>query len=105
MEAKDLEMKEIILTDEQAKMLTESTDLVELRDAAGTVLVKIDPIDAKALARHRKRKSEGDLEPLAPAEQVEAYLQRMHAEWDRSGPFDVKRAEEIFGEISSSTSI
>jgi hypothetical protein len=100
MEAKEAEMKEIILTDEQAKLLTEATELVELRDAAGTVLVKIDPIDAMALARHRKRKSIGDTEPLVPAEQVEAYLQRMHEEWDKSGPFDVKRAEEIFGEVS-----
>jgi hypothetical protein len=92
-------MKEIILTDEQAKILAAATEPVELRDAAGTVLIKIDPFDARALASHRQRKRDGTAEPTIPAEQVEEYLQRLQQEWERSGPFDLKRAEEIFSQM------
>ena len=49
-------MKEIILTDEQAKVSAEADEPVELRDAAGTIVVKFDPMDAQALANHRRRK-------------------------------------------------
>ena len=92
-------MKEIILTDEQARILASATETVELRDVAGTILVKIDPIDAKALAEHRKRKLAGHLETGIPADRIEAYLQRLHEEWGKSGPFDLKRADEIFEQM------
>lgn len=93
-------MKEIILTDEQARAIAEATGPVELRDAAGTVLVKVDPADAQALAAHRKRKESGVTEPAIPAADVEAYLHRLHAEWEKSGPFDLSRAEEIFDQMN-----
>jgi hypothetical protein len=89
-------MKEIILTDEQARLITEATERVELRDAAGTLLFKIDPLDAKALANHRRRKLSGVVEKGIPGQDVQRYLQLLQAEWDASGPFDLNRAEQIF---------
>lgn len=93
-------MNEIILTDEQTKVIAAADGPVELRDSAGTILFKVDPGDARALAAHRKRKQSGASEPGIPAEQVEAYLQRLEAEWNQSGPFDVARAEEIFSQMN-----
>jgi hypothetical protein len=93
-------MKEIILTDEQARQIAESKEPVELRDAAGTVLVKIDPFDATALAAHRKRKLSGTEEPGVPGEKIQEYLRLLQAEWDKNGPFDLAKADEIFARMN-----
>ena len=51
-------MPEIILTEEQAKILREAKENVILRDEAGTVRVVSEPHDAGALAgHHRNNKS------------------------------------------------
>jgi hypothetical protein len=93
-------MKEVILTDEQAKVIADANGPVEVRDSAGTILFQIDSTDARALADHRKRKQSGISEPGVPTEQVEAFLQRLEAEWNQSGPFDLARAEEIFSQMN-----
>lgn len=81
-------MKEILLTDDQAKTLAESHEPVEFRHAAGTVVVKVDPYDAQALASFRRHKSEGAKVPGIPGSRVREHLAALQAEWDRTGGFD-----------------
>ena len=79
-------MHEIILTEEQTRVIADAKDPVEIRDAAGTILIKIDPYDARALAEHRKRK--GKPVPGIPGRKVLAHLQALQTEWERTGGFD-----------------
>jgi hypothetical protein len=93
-------MKEIILTEEQARQIAESKEPVELRDVAGTVLVKVDPFDATALAAHRQRRQSELEEQGVPGDKVHEYLQLLQAEWDKNGPFDMAKADEIFARMN-----
>jgi len=81
-------MKEIILTEDQARQIAEATEVVELRDSAGTLLVKVDPFDARALAAHRRRKQTGEKLTSISGMTVRAHLEALQAEWDRTGGFD-----------------
>ena len=60
-------MKEILLTEEQARQIAESKEPIELRDAAGTLLVKIDPN-----ANVRLRVLRGSVTRILPADQKES---------------------------------
>ena len=62
--------------------------------------MKIDPGDARALADCGRRKQFGIDEPGVPAEHVEAYLQRLHTEWETKGPFDRNKADEILSQMN-----
>jgi hypothetical protein len=92
-------MKEVFLTDEQAKLIAESTEPLELRDAAGTVVVKIDPIDALALADHRRRKKNGYPGATIPGERVRAHLSALQSEWERTGGFDEAYLREVLAKL------
>jgi hypothetical protein len=81
-------MKEIILTEDQAKTLTESKEPVEIRDAAGSFVVRVDPLDAAALAGHRRRKQQKSGGETIPGSRVRAHLDALQAEWERTGGFD-----------------
>jgi hypothetical protein len=92
-------MKEVILTNEQAKLIAESTEPIELRDVAGTVVVKIDPIDALALADHRRRKQSGQPAVAIPGERVRAHLSALQAEWERTGGFDEAHLRKVLAKL------
>ena len=49
-------MPEIILTEEQARILRQAKEPVVLRDAAGSVRIVSEPHDAVALADYHRRK-------------------------------------------------
>jgi hypothetical protein len=94
-------MNEVILTDDQVKAITEARGLVELRDAAGTIVVKFDPMDAQALASHRKRKASGVQQAMIPGDRVRAHLEALQAEWDRTGGFDEVHLRALLAKFRS----
>ena len=88
-------MKEIVLTDEQAKVIAEADEPVELRDAAGTIVVKFDPMDAQALANHRRRKLAATQGTGIPGSRFRQQLEALQSEWDRTGGFDGEDLEVV----------
>jgi hypothetical protein len=80
-------MPEITLTDDQARELIKAREKVILRNPEGEMIGVIDPIDAMALAEHRKRAGQ-PREPGITAEQADRELELLQAEWDRTGGFD-----------------
>jgi len=94
-------MKQIILTEDQARQIAEATEVVELRDSAGTLLVKVDPFDARALADHRRRRQEGKKLNGVSGSVVRAHLEALQAEWDRTGGFDQAYMETFLTSLRS----
>jgi hypothetical protein len=88
-------MPEIILTEEQAKVLIEARENVILRDEAGTVRIVSEPFDAIALANHHRRKSLGVPVKGMSGEQVQELFEALEAEKERAGKIDAARAQEI----------
>jgi hypothetical protein len=89
-------MPEIILTEEQAKILVEARENVILRDEAGTVRIVSEPFNAIALANHHRRELSGIKEEGIPAEKIEAYMDALEAERVRlGGDMDEEYMEEF----------
>ena len=93
---------EIILTQEQAKILVEARENVILRDEAGTVRVVSEPGCAVALAKYHQDKMlgiEGD--DGIPPEKVGFYLKSLMAERIRlgGGPLDEDYVEEFLKQL------
>jgi hypothetical protein len=78
-------MPEIILTEEQAKIISEAREPVILTDAAGTVRIVSEPFDAVALAEYHRYKLSGIEEEGIPAERVAFYMKALEAERIRLG--------------------
>ncbi len=71
-------MPQIILTDEQARILREANETVEVRDPLGRILSflqPMDPLDAEAVSRHRSRRNQ--TRETVPAAKVQAHLRRL----------------------------
>jgi hypothetical protein len=92
-------MKKIVLTDEQAKILSDAKEPVEVRDAAGTIFVRVDPSDAIVLAQHRNREKNKDKQPTISGEQLRAHLDLLQQEWDRTGGFDKATLHSLLSRI------
>ena len=90
-------MPEIILNEEQTRVIAESKEPVEIRDAAGTILIKVDPFDARALANHRRRGTQ--TAPGIPGRKVLEHLQALQAEWERVGGFDSEFMKEFMSRL------
>src|SRR5262245_12126287 len=82
---KEAIMPEIILTEEQARVIRDAREPVILTDTAGTVRIVSEPFDAAALAGYHLDKRSG-IEPEGiPAELVKFYLKALDAERTRRG--------------------
>jgi uncharacterized protein YmfQ (DUF2313 family) len=80
-------MSEVILTEEQARVVAESFSPVTVRDTSGNVLGHIDPkLTAEQIAALKRAASSPG--PFFSGEQVQARLRALQDEWDRTGGFD-----------------
>lgn len=91
-------MTRIVLTEEQMKLVRQSTSPVPVCDPTGIVLGTVDPeITPEFIAELKKRaKSPG---PWYTSEQVRRHFEALEEAWQREGPFDNKRMHEILDEI------
>lgn len=78
-------MPEIVLTEEQARILRDAKEPVIIHDAAMTVRVVSEPCDAVALANFYLQRRSGVEEVGVPAEKVAVYLKALDAEERRLG--------------------
>lgn len=81
-------MPEIVLTEEQARVL------------AGATVGVLDPRDAAALARHRALRGQ-PRGPWYTTAQMTARLEALEAERARIGRFDVAHAQEFLRQLEA----
>ncbi len=80
-------MSELILTDEQARIVAESPGPVIVRDAGGNVLGRIEPdFTPEEIAELKRRAASPG--PFFTGDQVQGRLRALQEEWDRAGGFD-----------------
>jgi uncharacterized protein YmfQ (DUF2313 family) len=80
-------MPEIVLTEEQAKLIAQAFDAVTVRDPNGKVLGRIEPKLTPELIAELKRRAASP-GPFFTGAQVQARLHALEEEWDRTGGFD-----------------
>jgi hypothetical protein len=84
-------MAQIVLTDQQARILQEAKEPVEVRDPLGRIvsfLQPMDSLDAEAVARHRSTRNERKI--TLPAAKVQAHLRRLEEIRQAEGMDDAK---------------
>ena len=80
-------MPEIVLTEEQAKVLAGTVARVEVKDLTGRVVGHLDPLPTPEFIAEMKRRA-ASAGPKYTGGQVLAMLDALQAERDRIGPFD-----------------
>ncbi len=93
-------MPEIILTEEQAKIISTASEPIILTDAAGTVRIVSEPHDAAALAEYHRCKVLGIEEKGAPSQKVASYLKAIETESIRVGhPLDDSSIDQFIARL------
>jgi len=80
-------MSEIMLSDEQARVVSQALGPVAVRDAKGTVLGHIEPKLTQEMIAELKRRAASP-GPFYTGQQVQARLKALEQEWERTGGFD-----------------
>lgn len=81
-------MNHLVLNDEQMKVLSEAKKQVEVRDGGGRLVGYLQFVgftEAEVEAAKRRADSPG---PWYTGDQVQARLQALEREWERTGGFD-----------------
>jgi hypothetical protein len=93
-------MPELILTDEQARIVTQAMGPVSVRDAKGTMLGRIEPTLTPEMIAELKRRARSP-GPWYTGEQVQARLRALQEEWDRTGGFDEAHMLELLKRLDA----
>src|SRR5438552_9250351 len=80
-------MPEIVLTEEQAKVLAGATTAVVGRAPNGAAVGSLEPREAAIIAEAKRRLATERGRGI-PGHKVQAHLAALQAEWDRVGGFD-----------------
>jgi hypothetical protein len=80
-------MPELILTEEQAKIVTQTWGPITVRDTKGNVLGYLEPKLSPVMIAELKRRAAAP-GPRFTGAQVQARLRALQEEWDRTGGFD-----------------
>lgn len=86
-------MVEIVLTEEQARVVAGAARPVVVRDPKGVTLGVLDPREGAILAEAKRRLAAPGLRYSSAA--VTAMLDALQAERDRIGPFDAEYMHEF----------
>ena len=90
-------MAHIVLTEEQVRAVA-GTEAVDLRDPSGRLVAIVRPLsamEAEAIERHRKRRTNPVSKPTVPAEQVHAHLLKLEEIRLREGGMTEERMLEL----------
>jgi len=93
-------MPEIVLTEEQARILAGAATAVVVRDPSGVAVGMLDPKEAAIIAEAKRRLAARGPKYTGPA--VMAMLDALQAERDRIGPFDVAYMEDFVRRLEAS---
>jgi uncharacterized protein YmfQ (DUF2313 family) len=93
-------MAELILTEEQAKVVTQAFGPVPVRDPNGQMLGHVEPkLTAEMIAELKRRAASPG--PWFTGEQVQARLRALQDEWDRTGGFDEAYMREFLARLDA----
>ena len=97
-------MPEIILTEEQARILATADTTVSVRDPSGAPVGILDPREAAIIAKYRKRLRENPngRRLLYSSESVSAMMDALEAERARIGQFSVEYMTEFVKRVKAS---
>jgi hypothetical protein len=90
-------MPEIVLTEEQARVLAEAETIVVVRNPSGATVGVLDPKEAAVIAEARRRLALPG--PRYTGAQVLASLDALQTERDRIGPFDATYMREFLRQL------
>jgi uncharacterized protein YmfQ (DUF2313 family) len=93
-------MPEIILTEEQTKVVNQALGPVTVRDYAGKALGQFQPELPAALLAELKRRAASP-GPRYTGAQVQARLRALQEEWDRTGGFDEAYLRQFLEKLNS----
>jgi len=93
-------MPEIVLTEEQARILAGATAAVVVRNPSGATVGVLDPKEAAIIAEAKRRLATRG--PKYTGDAVLAMLDALQAERDRIGPFSVEYMEEFVRRLEAS---
>jgi hypothetical protein len=101
-------MPHIVLTEEQARILTHAAGPVEVLAPDGRPLARATPLSLEDMDDiddiAHSRQSKADKGPRVPSAQVQAHLKRLE-EIDRAEPLDETRALELLRRMRSGEEI
>lgn len=80
-------MPEIVLTEEQAKIITQAQGTVAVYDSRGRLLGHLEPLPSPEEIAELKRRAASP-GPWYTSAQVQAHLRALEEEWERTGGFD-----------------
>jgi hypothetical protein len=93
-------MSELILTDEQARIVTEALGPVTVRDSKGKVLGNLEPqLTPETIAELKRRAASPG--PWYTGAQVQARLQALQEEWERTGGFDEAHMRDLLARLEA----
>ena len=97
-------MPEIVLTEEQARILATSETTVLVRDPGGASVGALDPREAAIIAKYRRRLKENPQRRrlLYSCEAISAQLDALQVERDRIGRFSAEYATEFVKNLEAS---
>jgi hypothetical protein len=93
-------MPELILTQEQARVVSQSLGPVTVRDTNGQLLGYLEPkLTPEMIAELKRRVASPG--PWYTGAQVQARLKALQEEWDRTGGFDEAYAREFVKRLNA----
>lgn len=93
-------MSEIVLTEEQARILAAADKTVVVRDPKGATVGVLDPREAAIIAEAKRRLTSPG--PRYTGAHIQARLQALQAEQDRIGRFDADYAKAFSTHLEQS---
>jgi hypothetical protein len=93
-------MPELVLTEEQAKVVAQALGPVTVRDAHGRELGYIEPKLSPEMIAELKRRAASP-GPFYTGAQIQARLQALQEEWDRTGGFDEAYMREFLARLNA----
>ncbi len=94
-------MTPIVLTEEQARIVSQAQAAIPVCDANGKVLGHIEPIELtpEQIAEAKRRAASPG--PWYTGEQVQAHLRALEEEWQRTGGFDESHMRAFLARLSA----
>jgi uncharacterized protein YmfQ (DUF2313 family) len=93
-------MQELILTEEQAKLVAQAAGPVRVKDPQGNLLGHLEPELTPDMIAELKRQAASP-GPFFTGAQVQARLRALEAEWERTGGFDAAYMHEFLGKLDA----
>ncbi|HEV3236620.1 MAG TPA: hypothetical protein VGZ25_06500 [Gemmataceae bacterium] len=92
-------MTQLILTEEQASLLRQALEPLQLCDPQGNVLRTLEPAESQEVIAELKRRAASP-GPRYSGDQVQARLLALESEWNRTGGFDKTYLLDFLGRLN-----